>query len=161
MAEIGNMEFPHLYRIMDQLGKDLVAELKKELISKGKDATGNLINSLGYHLIKTSDGYNIEITSADYLKYVDKGRRPGKMPPSNKLVPWVEARGIKFTGDGGEVLTSKSAAFVIAKSIGDKGIKPTNIIETSLRTIYLSRKDLIAQAAAKDYQEYIRKIFIV
>lgn len=150
------MEFPNLYKIMNQIGQELVAELKKELQDKGKDASGKLINSLNYDLIQTDTGYDIKIISEPYLKFVDQGRRPGaKMPPSSKLVPWIESKGIKFAGG----TTTAQAAYVIARSIGDKGIKPANVVESSMQKVYNNRKDDISKAVAKDYQEFIQKIW--
>lgn len=155
---IGDLEYNNLREAMNQLGEALVIEIKLQLTTDGKSATGDLINSIAYNLVTTSNGFEIQIMSKDYLKYVDQGRKPGKMPPSDKLVPWVKARGIKFN-DRGSVVTDESAAFVIARSIGEKGIKPTDVIQKSFKAVYDRRKDLISKAAIKDIQEFITKIF--
>lgn len=150
------MDYPNLYKVMDEFGKDLVAELRRELAEKGKNATGNLINSLSYRLVSVEDGFEIEINSEEYLKNVDKGRQPGKMPPSNKLMTWVEARGIKMANKKGGVMTTQQAAFVIARAIGRKGINPTNVVESSRKYVMELYKSRIQEALGEDMHNYIK-----
>lgn len=149
------MEYPNLYNAMNQIGQELVSELKNELIDKGKQASSKLVNSIGFNLVGTDKGWNIVITSEDYLKYVDQGRKPGKMPPSNKLIPWIQSKGISFGGNE----SIDQMAFVIAKSIGENGIPATNVIKNSIEVIYNKRKDLIAAAMVQDLQDLTIKIW--
>jgi hypothetical protein len=148
------MNYPNLYKVMNQVGQELVAQLKAELSAEKKVASGSLINSIGYDLVQTDKGWNVQITANETLKYVDQGRKPGKMPPSSALVPWVESKGISFTSNS-RVVTTEQAAFVIARSIGEKGIKPTDVIETSMDIVFNNRKDLISEAVAEDIKLFI------
>jgi hypothetical protein len=60
--------------------------------------------------------------AADYFKYVDEGRKPNsKQPPIKPIQSWVTHKGIRFNN-----MSSKQTAFIIARSIGKKGIKPLN-----------------------------------
>lgn len=157
----GEIEYNELKKVMEELGKDFVAELKAEIVRKGKVATGDLLNSINYRLVQSNNGWTIEIISDNYLTYVDRGRRPGKMPPSNKLVPWVEARGIKIMNkEGGKLMTEKQVAYIIARAIGKKGIKPTNIINEVRQNLILKYEDKIKVAMGKDYMTYIKEIII-
>ena len=153
------VEYNYFKKVLEQLGKEFIDELKKELISKGKSATGDLINSLSYKVNLIGEDYYIEIMANDYLKYVDKGRRPGKQPPVNKIIPWVEARGIKFTGKGGKILASKSTAYVISKSIGEKGVKGIFVIDKVRQLVFDRYEQKIKIALKEDYSEYIKKVF--
>jgi len=51
-----------------------------------------------------------------YAEYVEKGRRPGRMPPSSALEAWVRTKV--------SVENIKSIAFLIARKIGREGTKP-------------------------------------
>ena len=124
------MEHKNLRTSLDEFGRVVIEELKNNLISLGKNNTGNLINSLQCEITDSDDKLSINIYGADYLKVVDKGRSPGKQPPVSKLLPWVRSKNIQIGK------TPESAAFVIAKSIGEKGIKPTNVID---KTISISK----------------------
>lgn len=140
------MQWPFLYNALNQVGQELVSEIKNQLSQDKKNASGALSNSIAYDISATKDGYELNIMAEDYLKYVDKGRKPGsKMPPSNKLIPWVESRGIKFDG-----ASTPQVAFVIARSIGEKGIAATNIIQKSIDIVYGKRQILISDAVKQD-----------
>lgn len=58
----------------------------------------------------------IDNTSANSINRI-AGRPPGKMPPSNALIPWVRIK-LGISGD-----RAKGVAFVIARAIGKKGTR--------------------------------------
>lgn len=67
---------------LEKVGKETVQYLRKILLEENKVATGNLLRSLDYKVIKDIDGLMLKIIALDYFKNVDDGRRPGsKMPP--------------------------------------------------------------------------------
>lgn len=103
---------------MKEFGKDYVKILYRELRREGKDATGALINSLAFEIREEATKIQFLIKANDYLKYVDKGRKPGKYPPIKAIAQWARVKGI-----------SQDAVFPIARSIYKFGIKPTNVIQ--------------------------------
>jgi hypothetical protein len=107
---------------MKEFGKDYVKILYRELRREGKDATGALINSLAFEIREEAKQIQIILLANDYLKYVDKGRKPGKYPPIKAIAKWVQVKGI-----------SKEAIFPIARSIYKFGIKPTNVIQRVIK----------------------------
>lgn len=154
-----NLNFSELKKQLDLFGKEYIKELTKELINADKKATGKLIKSLDYRLVEVVDGYILEILSEDYLKYVDEGRKPGRMPPTRSLDKWVIARRIAPRDKNGKFLKREQVKFLIARSIGKNGIKPTNVIRKSLDSIYSKKSKLIAKAAAEDVLKVIDKMF--
>lgn len=67
-------------------------------------------------------GFSDPTPTAPYAWFVIHGRKPGKMPPVNALLPWV----MKRTGIQG--MRARSVAFLIARRIGKRGTKPHDII---------------------------------
>lgn len=115
---------------LDVFGKEYIAELSNRLRKLDKKATGKLLQSLDSRVIKTAFGtiYTIDIRAEKYLKYVDSGRRPGTYPPLKAISDWAKVKGI-----------SQRAVFPIMKKIKDKGIKPTNVIQKSLKAVQQGR----------------------
>ncbi len=127
----------------------VIAELKKAK----KTNTGKLVNSITFRVNQST--LSIEILGADYLKYVDKGRRPGATPPPvSKILPWVKSKKLKFGK------SDLQTAFIVARSIGKKGIKPTNVINKAKLTTRKQVSSLIAAGAGKDLEIKVRGIFI-
>lgn len=150
---MADLQFRNLKNQLDALGREYVAELTQQLISADKVASGNLINSLDYEVLETVNGLVLKIIADDYLKFVDEGRRPGKRPPQKAILKWVEQRGIKIKKQ-----TSSQTAFVIARSIGKKGIKPTNVLKKTQQAIFRNIQALTSRGIELDIQEYIKNL---
>jgi hypothetical protein len=139
---------------LEALGREYVSELTRQLLSEDKVATGQLINSLDYEVLDTVNGLVLKILADDYLTFVDKGRRPGKRPPQKVIQKWVENRGIKI-----QKQTSSQTAFIIARSIGKKGIKPTNVLKKTQESIFNNIQTLVSKGIQLDVNEYLKNLF--
>jgi hypothetical protein len=120
-------------KLANEFGKDYVKILVAQL--KGnrpypKVASGSLVNSINYRLVETANYVQVQLLANDYLKYVDEGRRPGTYPPIQAIKRWVAIKGFK-----------PEAAWAIRQNIYKFGIKPTNVIKKTLRTIEISRNN--------------------
>lgn len=149
-----DLELRNLKAQLEALGREYVAELTKQLIAADKVASGSLISSLDYNVLQTVNGLLLEIVADDYLVYVDKGRRPGKRPPQKAIQKWIEQKGIKIKKQ-----TPSQSAFIIARSIGKKGIKPTNVIKKTQDSIYNNIQTLVNKGIQLDIDEYLKNIF--
>jgi hypothetical protein len=153
MAE--NIDFTNLKKQLEILGVESIGFITKILVENDKQVTGNLIRSLDFKIIKDIDGLFLQILAAPYFKNVDEGRKPGKMPPTKPIQKWADRKGIKIKN-----MTSQQTAFVIARSIGKKGIKPLNITNKLIDNIMRNKDTLIKAGAVKDIQNLIDKMFI-
>lgn len=139
-------DFPMTELALNRIGKMWVSIMKRKIRTSRAIASGFLLDSISYKVVKDRDGdFKLEITYADYWKYVNKGRKargndrpispdnkgagkPGAVPiPALKL--WIEQKGIA----GGE--NSLSLAFAIRASIWKKGIRPRNFFDRSVTTL--------------------------
>jgi len=127
-------------KLANEFGKDyvkiLVALLKNNTVPSRaglrpypKVASGKLVQSINYRLQPLATGIQVQLLSEDYLKYVDKGRRPGTYPPIQAIKRWAAIKGIP-----------QEAAWAIRKNIFKFGIKPTRVIARTRFTIEKNRK---------------------
>jgi len=108
--------------IAEEFGELLVTNLKQGLKDEGKSNSGSLVNSIRYTVKTNSDGKAVlALEAEDYLRFVDKGRKPGTFPNITAISKWARAKGI-----------SQRAVFPIAKKIADEGIEATNVVSTSI-----------------------------
>ena len=140
------MSFPMTELALNRLGKMWVSIMKRKIRTSRAIASGFLLDSISYKVVKDADGDPIlQIQYADYWKYVNKGRKargndrpisadnkapgkPGAVPiPALRL--WIEQKGIA----GGD--ESLSLAFAIRASIWKKGIRPRNFFDRSVTTL--------------------------
>jgi hypothetical protein len=104
---------------------------KNNLVRAHKVATGSLGNSISY-AINLQTGA-IEFSYDEYGEFVEKGRRPGKMPPIGPIQKWAKVKGLKGRDKKtGRFITDKSLAWAIATSIKRDGIRAFPFFQMAL-----------------------------
>lgn len=149
-------KWKNTYQVLNEFGLELVGKYKDKLAAQ--DYTeGELFKTIKLKGIKYRNGiFNIEINIADYWKYIEYGRRAGaKMPPVNVIEKWITKknivpRPITLEPDKQVIPTTKSLAFVIARSIGIKGIKPRPYLNDSLDEVRLNLINKLKDSITKD-----------
>lgn len=91
--------------------------------------------------IKVNNYLSLSIFTPAHVQFAKYGRGPGKRPPMDAIEQWVKYEGI-IIGN----LSQKGTAYVIAKSIGDKGTK--NWVPNA--------PDAVTEAINKHLFEYIQ-----
>jgi hypothetical protein len=120
-----NMRFEFdskLNTISNAYGDAIVKTLATNLRALGKSATGELIKSLKIDTKQSKGRTVIKLSAKTYLRWVDKGRKPGTFPNITAISKWVKLKGI-----------SERAVFPIARSIKEKGIKKTDVVSKSIK----------------------------
>ncbi len=108
--------------------------LKPKFISLGMNATGKWLESLEARAVNG----NGEIWGMDYTYWLAHGRKPGKMPPINALIPWVNA---KFGVGGREAI---GIAWAVATKIKNEGTE-----------YYPDGTDLLEVLYSEDAKKYV------
>jgi len=131
---------------LQKFGRDVVNASRFNLQNQDKNVSKALSDSLAFSVSSEEEGlYIVDFIMNTYGLYVDKGvsgtkvKRPspysfrskgGKqglkgMPPPSKFDQWGIKRGIAPRDEKGRFLPRKSANFAIARSVFEKGIKPS------------------------------------
>lgn len=120
-----NLELEPIRKIAEQV----VSIYRKELENKGINASSNLSKTAsatvelnGRHLI-------VYLELDHYWKYVEYGRRAGKMPPVDKIKEWIRVKPIIPNPINGKIPDTKQLAFLIARKIGREGFEGKHPIE--------------------------------
>ena len=109
---------------------ETIADIYRSELSKST-ATGNLQNF--QTIIDINDTtFQVSFELADYWKYVEYGRRAGKMPPIDAIEGWVKIKPVVPNAINGKVPSSRQLAFLIARKIGREGIPAKRPLEATL-----------------------------
>lgn len=117
-------------------------------------ASGSYVQSLAY--MKTKDGAAVGF-SARHSIFVEAGRAPGRPPPVDAILLWMELKGIKpkrrkRLGSRSKQKRSKQSpqaelrglAFGIARKIGEYGTKPRLVLQRTMPAIQkVAKKEII------------------
>lgn len=148
-------ELTNLKYELNKLGEESKKFLIDVLQRNGKIASGDLIKSIDYKVIEDANGILLKIIANETFNFVDEGRRAGaRMPPITPIENWMKRKGIGF-----KKMSSKSAAFLVARSISQKGIKPLRLKKQLVNDFLGNRAQVLLKAAAqKDIQKIIDNI---
>lgn len=143
------MATSEVYKVLKTYGEQVIKEMKSRLVSAGKVASGTLLNSLVFAIeTETNGDLSLSVGATgkadDYLYYVDKGRKPGKMPPIEPIKKWCKLKGIP-----------EEIAFPIAKNIGKFGIAPTNFFTISVTRRAKQLDKMLEAAIVIDLQRVV------
>lgn len=149
-------KFTNLQNALDKFINDFIDTYKNILIRDNKKASGNLIKSIKSLSIDfTSSKLSGSISLADYWKYVEYGRKPGKFPPPNKILDWIKIKPILPRPINGIKPTEKQLAFLIGRKISKYGIKAGNQFSEALDLVWAKNSNLISDAISLDLQEAV------
>ena len=151
------MKTENIERYLESFGKQVVAQAKTTLNYK-KGGDSKLEESIKFEVVTTPDGFTVQFYMSSYGQFVDKGvsgtqtKRTFKdykgkviktpysyknskghsQPPSRALDKWVVRKGIAPRDASGKFMSRKSITFLIARSIGRKGIQGISFFQKPL-----------------------------
>ena len=142
-------------KALEKFGKYLVKESRKNLTRKKKNVTNSLYDSLDYEVKAMPNSFEFDFLMEEYGEWVDKGRKAGKNPPFSPLRKWVQDRRIQFRDNSGRFQTYDQTAWAVVKSIGKKGIEPSNFYTRPFNLGFQKLPDEVAEAYALDVEEFL------
>jgi hypothetical protein len=88
------MKVDNIYKALEKAGAEIITEMANIIKKNNAVASGNLLKSLSYDVTVDSGVWSIVIEYADYGRFVDKGRNPGRFPPKKDIENWMRLKGI-------------------------------------------------------------------
>lgn len=126
-------------------------KFKEKIIEYGLHATDNLYNSFSIDIEVNDTNYQVVIDVASYIKFIESGRKPNsKFPPLNAIRGWIQAKCIVPRQYKGITPTNNQLAYLIGRSIAEKGIKPKPILSQTKQELQEDFNIGIKDAITKD-----------
>ena len=151
------MKLEALERYLNSFGKQVVNRAKGNL-QKAKGGGTALENSIAFSVIEKDGDLTVIFKMASYGKFVDKGvsgtevlrsfkdykgktlkspfgyrkAKGHSQPPTKALDKWIVKKGIAPRDKEGKFMSRKSIKFLIARSIGKKGIQGISFFQKPL-----------------------------
>ena len=142
--------------ILNKFAKYVIQQSRTNLTKNKKNSSKSLYNSLDFKYKTVNGGIGIQFLMDEYGIYQDKGvsgkkkkyntpfSYKDKMPPSSAFDKWAVRKGIAPRDKSGKFIPRKSINFLIAKSIFNKGIKPSLFFTKPFEKAYKDLpKDLV------------------
>ena len=156
--------------VLDRFIKHVVSQAKKNLTTSGKNASKKLYNSIQGEAKAFPNSIGIYFDMEDYGFFQDKGvsgikkkyntpfSYKTKMPPPSAFDKWTIRRGIAPRNSKGQFQTRKGLNFAIARSIFEKGIKPSLFFTKPFESAYKNLPDELIDKYGLDVIELFDSI---
>ena len=150
-------DFKHTMKALNDFGNFIITNYKSQLEAEQMN-NGELYRTISYSVSTGNSGWVISVSLADYWKYIEYGRRPGKMPPVSAIENWIKVKQIiphSMTLKSGKTVipTIPQLSFLIARSIGRRGIAPKPLFKNSFEAAKKQFIQVIKDAITQDIKE--------
>ena len=168
--------------VLDKFGKYVVQQARANLTRQNRNVSKELYNSIQWNAqaSKSGESFTASLSMLDYGQYQDKGVK-GKSStyPSSQGSPfrfgtgtgkkggltesiqkWVRARRFQFRDKKGKFISYDSTAFLIARSVYQKGIPATFFYSRPFNIAFQKLPAELVEAYAltpDDFKEFLRK----
>jgi hypothetical protein len=165
---------------LDSFGFDVVEGAKRNLVSKNKNSSKALSNSLDYDLKVFKNSFSISFLMEDYGEFIDQGvkgiggkkkdgtswkkkkvsskspfKYKSKRPPASVFSGWTVRRGIAPRNKSGQFTTRKGLQFAIANSVYHTGLETTNFFTQPFEKEFKSLPDELTEAYGLEVEEFL------
>lgn len=121
------IKFSHLEQVLKEYGQAVEDMYRYRLKKDDKVASGELIGKLRFNK------WEISLYLKDYWYYVEHGRQPGKFPPVDKILEWIDIKPIlPYPDKNGKLPTPNQLAYLIGRKIATEGIEAGNQLQETL-----------------------------
>lgn len=142
---------------INQIAQKITRVIQDKLRELKIESSGNLINSVDTEILLDDKDYVVEISLADYWKFVDEGRHAGRFPPPQAIKDYIRFKPIVPRANSkGKIPSTEQLAYVIGRKISREGIKPKPFLNAALDSPAMDRiLDEIADLVQKNFVEQL------
>jgi len=154
---------------LNRFAKYVIQQSRTNLTKGKKNSSKALYNSLDYDINVSPNSFSLSFLMEDYGVFQDKGvsgikkkyntpySYTNKMPPPSKMDKWIVRKGLKgVRGKDGKFISRKSLQFMIARSIYNRGIKPSLFFTKPFKKAFTNLDKDIIKAYQLDVEELLK-----
>lgn len=158
MAALNDIRWDHLEQVLIRYGQHFVQQARTNLGMNNSYASGKLGDTMKPHVEIEGDKFAVYVEIQTYWDYVEKGRRPGKFPPVNRIKEWIKVKPIRpYKDKRGKLPTTDQLAFLIGRKIKTKGIPARPFFKPAQEETESFFKGAIDNAILYDIETYINE----
>lgn len=159
MMEALQIKWTTLERVLNEFGDAFIQNARDNLQSDGSIATGELYDSFEKIVEIGDDWFKVSISLADYWRFLENGRGPGKYPPPDAIRNWIEVKPVTpYAGVDGKVPSVEQLTFLISRKIAEEGTDPKPFFEPAKEQTIRDFEERISLAIQEDVSNFILEI---
>jgi len=168
------------YKTLDKFKNYVIKQARANLTRNKKNVTSDLYKSLQGKLKTSKNSFELDFLMEEYGYYQDRGVHGttssyvelGKYPTlarfgsgkskgkgkglSQSIKEWVRKRRFQFRDKKGKFLSYNSTAFLISRSIWNKGLKPSLFFTKPFEKAFKTLPDDLVESFGLDVEEFLK-----
>ena len=153
---MADIKWTHLTETLNLFADYFIETARQNLSNNGSNASYNLFDSFEKIVEVGDDYYSVKISLADYFKFVENGRGPGKFPPVDKIREWISVKPITpYPGKNGKIPSVEQLSFLIGRKIATEGTDPQPFFEPAKEDAISRFEEAINLAISEDIDNWI------
>lgn len=128
---------------------------KAKMLKEGYDQRGQLYNFTWTTEINGSL-FQLYFNLPDYWKYAEYGRGPGKFPPVDAILKWVEYKRLA-PSTRGTAMSTKQIAYVVSRKIALEGTQGKHLLQQTIDETYDTLVDQLVDAITEEIEKEIEQ----
>ena len=94
----------------------------------------------------------------DYWYYAENGRRPGKFPPPDAILKWIQfKRLVPNPGRNGKIPDTRQLVYLISRKIALHGTEGKHLLQQTINETYDTLVDRLVEAIADKIENELEK----
>ncbi len=151
-------EYPRLFAEMERIAEEFVGEYRSTLMQRAITPAPAIAETMTAAASANDSKVSLEVTLNAYWRWIEHGRGPGKQPPLDAILEWVNKTQLQNEA-AGEGITARQMAFLIARKIGREGTEPKWVLFDLMQKNVPLWKQRLASAAREDVVNMANEIF--
>lgn len=135
-----------------------IAQVYRDKMSNaGYDSNGELMK---FTWVTEYNGnlFELYFNLPDYWQYAENGRRPGKFPPPDAILKWIQfKRLVPRPGRDGKVPSTNQLVYLISRKIALHGTEGKHLLQQTIDETYDNLVDRLVEAIADKIENELEK----
>lgn len=93
----------------------------------------------------------------DYWLYAENGRRPGKFPPPDAILKWIQFKRIVPSSHSGKIPTTNQLVYLISRKIALNGTQGKHLLQQTIDETYDTLVDRLVEAITNQIENELEK----
>lgn len=165
------MRLKQTQKAIDAFREYIIKQARTNLTKSKKNVSKDLYNSIKGVTKAFPNSIQVQFEMEYYGKFVDKGvsgtekkyntpySYTDKRPPRKTLEEWIGKRRFQFRDKKGRFMSYKTMAFLIQRSIYEKGIKPSLFFTKPFEKAFKNLPNELVEAYGLDLEQFLQFTF--
>lgn len=128
---------------------------KNKMVEAGYDQNGELYN-FTWNTEFNGNMFQLYFTLTDYWQYAEEGRGPGKFPPPNAILKWIQFKKL-IPRTSGKLISTNQLVYLISRKIAQKGTQGKHLLQQTIDETYDTLVDQLVDAVTKQLEKELEQ----